>query len=169
MSELHTVSEATYSTKSQAWSIECSCGWGSSCKGPDALVRLDVLGQKHESQNGERRRLSDSRYDKFIHRTTRFMAAMFIWMMMVGFLSLYLLQQTSEQASRIQDQRSNLLLSSCKEQNKRHDDTIKELALLVSQAPDLAAAKAAQPGTIALINAIAPISDCNAYVKRNVK
>jgi hypothetical protein len=168
MSEQHVVGEATF--RDNTWHIECAtCGWQSTASGPDSLLRLELVGQKHAGQNGERRRSSDTRYDKFIHRTSRFMAGMFVWMLFVGVASIYLLDQNSEQTDRIQTQRRSLLRSNCEAQNKRHDNTIKELGVLVAQAPDLKAAKAAQPGTIALIDALAPTQDCTTYVKRNVK
>jgi hypothetical protein len=151
------------------WQIGCSCGWRSTSTGQDSLSRLELLGAKHEAQNGERRLGSDIRYDQFVRRMNRLMVGVVLWLFATGLLSIYILDQNSERAQDIQAQRRSLLRSNCESQNLRHDRTIAELARLVAAAPDLKAAKASQPGTIALIDALAPTQDCANYVRRNVK
>lgn len=98
-----------------------------------------------------------------------------VWAAMVAMLALPAatwfaggkLSATSNQTDAIQEERVANILRSCREQNDRHDATIRQLRVLVDAIRDRAQrerARQGMAGTIALIDALAPKRDCDALV-----
>jgi hypothetical protein len=77
--------------------------------------------------------------------------------------------QARELVAAIQQSRLDFIRIRCIEQNKRHDNTIKELNNIISNLPPgerLDIARQNKPGTVLLINALAPIRDCDKVVQK---
>ena len=66
----------------------------------------------------------------------------------------------------LQDQRRTSISTSCHLQNQRHDNTIAKLNQIVRQDPHPENRRGIE-ATIALIDALVPISDCKALVKKS--
>lgn len=81
--------------------------------------------------------------------------------------------QVRGQGNEIQDQRAEATISACEEQNARNRNTIKRLRELSAVAPARGRSaeeiKAGLDGTISLINALAPVRDCEARARRFVQ
>lgn len=75
-----------------------------------------------------------------------------------------------EQGQTIQAERRASVLRNCHDQNQRHWNTIATLDELIAQAPPARRAQAAASRryTVLLIQALAPLQDCDALVKRAV-
>lgn len=74
-----------------------------------------------------------------------------------------LARRTAELARSIQAQRVNSVLTNCQDQNTRHDNTLTKLDAVIDgmpEGPDKARAKANQPSTVILIDALVPKRDC---------
>lgn len=74
--------------------------------------------------------------------------------------------------SEVQDNRKEFIHSSCEATNKRNKDTVAKLTELNAEAVDAATSGAERkrieqslPGTVALINALSPIQDCDQLVR----
>lgn len=83
------------------------------------------------------------------------------------------LSDTADLAAQIQQSRREATLSSCAEQNDRHDQTIatldRLLAAAVKRDPGQAARlKQSRASTVLLINALAPRRDCQKRAQRLV-
>lgn len=81
------------------------------------------------------------------------------------------------QANEIQDQRRTTLITACAEQNARHDATILKYDTSIQAAIDaglikgerLQRARESRQFTVGLINALAPVRNCEARARRFVK
>jgi hypothetical protein len=74
-----------------------------------------------------------------------------------------------ERADDIQDSRVAFTAESCRQQNMRHDVTIRKLDQLIADLPPGTQKRRARRGresTVALIDALAPERDCRAVVRR---
>lgn len=71
-------------------------------------------------------------------------------------------------AHRIQASRVEATLRACEEQNHRHNQTVAKLDMLIAKVPpdQRARAKASRDSTIALIDALVPVRDCDQVVDR---
>lgn len=75
-------------------------------------------------------------------------------------------------ATQIQRERAHNILVNCEAVNARHDETIKRLDELIAAMPPerRVLAARARPGTVLLINALAPKHDnCRALMKSQVR
>lgn len=73
---------------------------------------------------------------------------------------------------QIQQSREDSVRTSCEEQNARHDSTVAKLDDLIAALKDpvqAARARASKPGTVVLIDRLAPHRDCEALVRRLTK
>ena len=77
-------------------------------------------------------------------------------------------QETRERAEAIERSRRDVLIRSCREQNRRHDATILELDRQVAKLPPArrSEAQARRNGTVALLEAIIPHRDCAKRAER---
>lgn len=74
--------------------------------------------------------------------------------------------------NKVQDNRKEFIQASCESSNKRNKDTVTKLTEISNEAANKATSEAEKkrieqslPGTIALINALSPVQDCDAVVK----
>lgn len=111
-------------------------------------------------------------------RQLRWMLAALLFVGAITFYNSYSGSQTAIQVKqlvgRIQAERARNVLTSCVEQNARHDRTIATLdrLLLVAERPASAAQRAqikqSRASTVLLIEALVPRQDCVARVRRLV-
>lgn len=73
-------------------------------------------------------------------------------------------------AQQIQRERKRNVLESCQEINRRHDNTIAALDLLIAKLPPSRRERARQgrASTVLLIEALAPKRQCEAFARRQV-
>lgn len=96
------------------------------------------------------------------------------WMVALSFAAFALagyfgLRETRSYTEEIQESRKQFVLDNCRDRNKRHDATIRRLAVNVDAIPPgerRQDALAGREGTIALIDAAIPKRDCNDEIER---
>lgn len=71
---------------------------------------------------------------------------------------------------QINAERERNIRAACEAQNKRNHNTIQQLDALIAKAPPERRERAAasRPGTVLLINALAPRRDCEALVRSQI-
>lgn len=111
-------------------------------------------------------------YEKWVAYTIRLLAILVAIQLGLGALSLYLVGQNRKRTDEIQASRELSTRTACRDQNARHDNTIKTLNQLVAQRKATASpaqrkqlADSLKP-TILLIDALTPRRDCEKVVAR---
>lgn len=80
-----------------------------------------------------------------------------------------LARQTARLAKSIQAQRVNSVLSNCRDQNERHDDTLDKLDGVIANmppGPEKVRAEANKPATVLLIDALVPRRNCHRVLRK---
>lgn len=114
----------------------------------------------------------DSHVAELESRFAKFMRGALVAFAIIGLMSSasivafgFLLKEQGLQADEIQQQRRETILRSCNEQNRRHDDTLREFHILAKKAakkhPEQAARiKEAVKGNLRLIESLVPKRPC---------
>jgi hypothetical protein len=95
-----------------------------------------------------------------------------ILLMIVATVVVFVAFQVRGQGNDIQDQRTEVIITACREQNARNRNTIRELRALPIMPRDGRTDEQRQASiaaTIRLINALAPVKDCEARARRFVQ
>lgn len=124
-------------------------------------------------------------YERWVAYTLRLLAVLVCIQLGLGALSLYLVGQNQDRSSetrrllrQVQESREQSVLTTCSQQNARHDKTIAALNAFVDQykkahpglsAKDLREIQQSIQGNVSLINALAPTQDCQKVVDRLVR
>jgi hypothetical protein len=127
----------------------------------------------------ENRITRDSRYLEFERKTTRTLRALVAWSLLIGVVSLYLLTQNGQrqedigrQQDAIQQQRAESIWTTCNDQNRRHDDAIRELNELLERVPvgpERERARLRTEATERLIDVLVPRQNCDQLVRERVR
>lgn len=139
---------------------------------PDRRENAELRGRLQAIQTG---------YEKWTKYTVRLLTILFLIQLGLGALSVYLVGQNQDRAKettrllrQVQASRVNATLTTCREQNDRHDNTIDALnAAVVKLKPTLSAEDRANlkqsiAANVSLIDALAPKQDCKKRVERLV-
>lgn len=80
------------------------------------------------------------------------------------------LENNQDRIHEIQAERVDSILRSCRDENQRHDATIRRLDDLIHRLPPAKRTRAVQSraGTVLLINALAPRRDCSLLARAEV-
>lgn len=133
--------------------------------------RLDEIEQGYLERAAENRELIEEigkAYHRFARVTTILLIALAACALVTGALQLYLLNQNGQRVDQIQNQRASFVLSSCREQNHKHDRFITKLDELIAEIDDPAQKAEAEDNkiqTIALVETFVPEQDCAALVR----
>lgn len=93
-----------------------------------------------------------------------------LWLLAISIVVVIGVFNADEQGDDIQAQRRASILTACREQNARHDDTIVKLDKIIADlppGPQKDEALQQRDGTVLLIDALAPKRDCEAQLQRS--
>lgn len=112
----------------------------------------------------EKRVEPDERYEALVRGLKITAGLALVWL---ACLTAYLVHQ----ASSIQDQRRAGYMANCTDQTLRHDRTVRSLDDSISKltGAERLRAQRNRDYTVALINSLAPIEDCDQLVRERVK
>lgn len=104
----------------------------------------------------------------FVHKLYRD-----VWLFVITVLVLFALQANSDRVDDIQRERADSIRRSCDETNQRNIDTKHRLDQLIDAIPsenaeERAALVRSQAFTVALIDALVPVRDCDALAEKSV-
>jgi type VI protein secretion system component VasK len=104
-------------------------------------------------------------------RFTIFMVVICLAVFLAASAAVYGLSTNRQVTAQIQKERERSIRTTCEEQNKRNKSTVRALDQLIEQAPASRRDRARQSraGTVLLINALAPMQDCEELVRDRVK
>lgn len=129
-----------------------------------------VFGKLARAHHAPERRVNhDPRYDALVRSLVRYGVANAVWLVAIGLLSLYLLDQNGDrstdiakQQAGIQEQRAETARRACEDSNRHHDDAI---AVALAKFPN-----GTGNGVAEVIQALSPLTfDCETYVRERVK
>lgn len=109
-------------------------------------------------------------YERTLRTVKRWLRILVVSTLALAAFTYYLDQ---DQTGEIQDQRRDTIITACQEQNARHDATLEQLDVLISKIPKSDPrhdrAQQSRASTALLIDALAPVRDCEARARKFVK
>jgi hypothetical protein len=96
--------------------------------------------------------------------------ALAVWIVVFSLIVVWAVAKTRSNVHAINQSRVEVALENCRSQNLRHDNTIRELNVLISELPKdrQARAQASKPFTILLIDALAPKRNCATVIPEQI-